>query len=133
MGCAAYALTRKALARPRSIQAVALEVGAIWVAAALLPPLLAFVAYFCLLHSQRQVTETLAVSPRRKDALWSAAAIMVVSLCGAVLGLALLAARAPGDVTGAVLQTVFIGLAALTVPHMLLVQRFSVICMTRRE
>ena len=121
-GMVAYALAASRLDIKR---APLREVGAIWIGAALLPPLLYFVVYFCLLHSLRHLTGTLAVLPDRRRALRSAAAITVVSLCGAALGLVLLTGRAPGDVTGPVLQVIFIGLAALTVPHMLLVERFS--------
>lgn len=122
-GLAAYAL----VAQPRrSARAPLVELGAIWIGAALLPPLLYFVVYFCLLHSLRHLTSTLAVLPDRKTALRGAAAIMVVSLCGATLGFLVLTGRAPGDVMGPILQVVFIGLAALTVPHMLLVERFSI-------
>lgn len=121
-GFAAFAL----IAQPRrSARAPLVELGAIWMGAALLLPLLYFVVYFCLLHSLRHLTGTLAVLPDRKTALRGAAAIMVVSLCGAALGFVVLTGRAPGDVTGPILQVVFIGLAALTVPHMLLVERFS--------
>lgn len=101
------------------------ELGAIWIGAALLPPLLYFAVYFCLLHSLRHLTGTLAVLPDQRAALGGAAAITGVTLCGAAVGLILLTVGAPGDVTGPVLQVVFIGLAALTVPHMLLVERFS--------
>lgn len=106
-------------------RAPVVELGAIWVGAALLPPLLYFVGYFCLLHSLRHLTGTLAALPDHKAALRGAAAITGVTLGGAAVGFVLLTGAAPGDVTGSVLQVVFIGLAALTVPHMLLVERFS--------
>lgn len=122
-GCALAALVSLRNGRDR---APVLEVGAIWLGAAFLPPLLYFAAYFCLLHSPRHLTGTLAVLPDRGRALRGAAAIMVVSLGGAALGLGLLIFASAGDATTSLLQVVFIGLAALTVPHMLLVERFSV-------
>jgi len=103
---------------------VILELAAIWLGAALLPPLLSFVVYFCLLHSLRHLTGTLGVLPERRQALHSAAGITALSLSGAALAALLLLAGAGAVVDAAMLQVVFIGLAALTVPHMLLVDRF---------
>jgi beta-carotene 15,15'-dioxygenase len=80
--------------------------------------------YFCLLHSLRHLTGTLGVLPERRQALHSAAGITALSLAGAALAALLLLAGAGAVVDAAMLQVVFIGLAALTVPHMLLVDRF---------
>jgi Brp/Blh family beta-carotene 15,15'-monooxygenase len=102
-----------------------LEIAAIWIGAAWLPPLLAFVVYFCLLHSLRHLTATLAALPDRRRAWRDAAGIIGVSVLAAGLGLAVLVAGAGGEVEASLLQVVFIGLAALTVPHMVLVDRFT--------
>lgn len=102
-----------------------LGLAAIWVGAAMLPPLLYFVAYFCLLHSLRHLTTTLALLPDRTRALAGAARIMAASLLGAGAALALAIGGAGADAGNAILGVVFIGLAALTVPHMLLVDRFA--------
>lgn len=119
-GCAHVALARGGASR-----APGREIAAIWLGAALLPPLLSFAVYFCLLHSLRHLTGTLAVLPDRRAALRGAAALTLGALGGALLGLALILRGGAGDATGPVLQLVFIGLAALTVPHMLLVARFA--------
>lgn len=101
-----------------------LELGGIWIGAAILPPLLYFIAYFCLLHSLRHMRDTLHALPERAAALRAAAGIMVASVLGASLALGLLLRVDGADLEGSVLRVVFIGLAALTVPHMLLVERF---------
>jgi Brp/Blh family beta-carotene 15,15'-monooxygenase len=108
-------------ARPRAL----LEIAAIWIGAALLPPLLYFVAYFCLLHSLRHLVETLNALPDRRRATRNAGGIMALSLLGASLALAALLTGGGLDVETSLMRVVFIGLAALTVPHMLLVERFE--------
>lgn len=102
-----------------------LELVGIWIGAALLPPLLYFVVYFCLLHSLRHLVETLAQLPDRRGAWRSAGAIMAISLVGSGLALAALTQGGGMTAEASVLRVVFIGLAALTVPHMLLVERFE--------
>jgi len=121
LGCAIHA----AAARPPRRRSAALELAAIWAGAAMLPPLLYFVAYFCLLHSLRHLTATLALLPDRTRALAGAAGIMAASLLGAAAALALAIGGKGADAESAMLGVVFIGLAALTVPHMLLVDRFA--------
>lgn len=92
-----------------------LLLGAAW----LLPPLAYFIAYFCFLHSPRHL---LATAQRLGLASWRD---RLRALAPATLGSWLLAAAALPWVLGAsprqaIVQLVFIGLAALTVPHMLL-------------
>ncbi len=102
----------------------ATEHAGIWIGAVLLPPLLYFVAYFCLLHSVRHLMQTLAALPDRSRAARMAGTVTAVTFAGA--GTAYWALREAASVAAdaALLQAVFIGLAALTVPHMLLVERF---------
>ncbi len=108
----------------RHARGARLELAGIWIGAAILPPLLYFIAYFCLLHSLRHMRDTLHALPERAAALRAAAGIMVASVLGASLALGLLLRVDGADLEGSVLRVVFIGLAALTVPHMLLVERF---------
>lgn len=115
------ALLRWPVRRPRAL----LEMSAIWISAALLPPLLYFVVYFCLLHSVRHLVETLDALPDRQSAMRSTATIMAVSLLGASFALAALLTSGGLDLQTSLLRVMFIGLAALTVPHMLLVERFE--------
>lgn len=86
------------------------------------PPLVAFVVYFCAMHSPRHILRTLAslqvVDARRAFALafWPTLAVLVTAALFGVLA---------GDlpVEAWVMQLVFVGLAALTLPHMVLLER----------
>ena len=102
----------------------AAEHAGIWIGALLLPPLLYFVAYFCLLHSVRHLMQTLAALPDRSRAARMAGAVTAVTFAGAGTAFWALFDAASVAADAVLLQTVFIGLAALTVPHMLLVERF---------
>ena len=110
-----------ALTRPARLAGI--EIAALWGAAVLLPPLVYFVAYFCFLHSPRHLTDVLAGLAERRRAFAQAGAITAVTLTGAGAALLWLDAHGPPD--EAILQVVFVGLAALTVPHMLLVDRWA--------
>ncbi|MFP4282113.1 MAG: Brp/Blh family beta-carotene 15,15'-dioxygenase [Opitutales bacterium] len=106
-----------ALRQWRSRRDVAIELGVLALACALLPPLLFFVVYFCGLHSPRHLGE--AVRGERPSHVWAVGvAILLVTLGGAF---SLWQLAPPGHWEEGLLRTVFIGLAALTVPHMLLV------------
>ena len=88
---------------------------------AYLPLLPAFAFYFCALHSARHFTSIYQAlktqAPRR---LWPLAISLSVAswLAG---GLTLLALLPYQDMVLSMIQILFIGLAALTVPHMILV------------
>jgi Brp/Blh family beta-carotene 15,15'-monooxygenase len=88
------------------------------------PPLLYFVTYFCGLHSPRHYVETLD----RLELDWRRGAMAAVPLTALTLAFATVALGAVMEsgvaLEAATLATVFIGLAALAVPHMLLVERF---------
>jgi Brp/Blh family beta-carotene 15,15'-monooxygenase len=105
--------------RPRP----AAEMAVVAAAALLLEPLLYFTLYFCALHSVRHflaTTATLGMAPAR--ALRAAAPITTSTL--AMAGIGYLVAREGGmAIDEGVLHVIFVALAALTVPHMLLVDR----------
>jgi Brp/Blh family beta-carotene 15,15'-monooxygenase len=89
-----------------------------------LPPLLAFALYFCLWHAPRHSLSVIAgLSPHDPVAgarrfVRGAAALTGVTLVGASAGWLLLdGAAAP---VAATLQVTFVGLAALTLPHVVL-------------
>jgi len=88
-------------------------------AAWLLSPLAYFVAYFCFLHSPRHLVET---SRRLGLGSWAARlrALAPATIASWALAAAALPWLASGSLQQGLLQAVFIGLAALTVPHMLL-------------
>ena len=89
---------------------------------AVTPPLVGFALYFCFVHSarhMRHIWQDLRKNlPVRRLQLQAALFTVASWVVGAV---ALGISRQVMALEGAVLQVVFIGLAALTVPHMLLV------------
>ena len=98
---------------------------ALLVATALVsPPLIYFVIYFCALHSPRHfllTADQLRLTP--PQALRAAWPILVATLAMTALGAIVLAVFTPAFAPATV-KLVFIGLAALTVPHMLLTAVF---------
>lgn len=112
------------LALPRS-PTVAVELGAIGALAWLLPPLVFFLVYFCALHSPRHLRKAVlsADAGQRRQ---------MIGVAGVYTGLTLLAAAllwpwfagdaaAPAALEDHLIRIVFIGLAALTWPHMVVV------------
>jgi len=90
-------------------------------AAALLPPLVSFAVYFCLLHSPRHLIDTLnkLSTTERRRSLIEAFTYSGIAI-GGIIGSAIWLQNSP-QLTPTLLQTALIGIAALTVPHMLLV------------
>lgn len=106
-------------------RATAAELAALALLATVAPPLLAFTLYFCAMHSPRHVLRTgsyFRQSPRRL------LATALIPMAGVLVLLTLLWPRLAG-LTGSsalgvnLVTLLFVGLAALTVPHMLLVER----------
>jgi Brp/Blh family beta-carotene 15,15'-monooxygenase len=100
----------------------ALEMGAVAVLAVLAPPLISFTVFFCAMHSARHILRTIDYSGRTSPGL-----ILGVTLLP-MLGVLVASAVAwhflcGTPVNGAIIQLVFVGLAALTVPHLALVER----------
>ena len=123
-GCAALlvfiALT---ICRPAARKRAALEQAILWGAAFLLPPLVFFAVYFCGLHSVRHFDATIRCVPRAAQALATAVVLAAATTLTAAF---IFMTRSGGGLSfeDGTMQVVFIGLAALTVPHMLLVERF---------
>ena len=108
------------LTQMRAVQrGAALEIVALAIAATVLPPLLSFTLFFCLVHAPRALMETARMSGEGTSELLRAAApLSLAATAAAALAYLAFAAEAPPAV--AAVRTVFIWLAALTVPHMLL-------------
>jgi len=107
--------------RARTDGLAALELASVGVLMAVAPPLPAFTVFFCGMHSPRHILRTAAYagSPLRAVLLGCAGPMLLT-------GLGALAAWWWMDgvaVEARVIQLVFVGLAALTVPHMALVER----------
>jgi len=99
----------------------AVELGLVALLALTTPPLVFFIVYFCTLHSARHLREGFAEEreqPRRLTAL-VVVAYTLIPLAVAAWFLAATATASTLDEQ--LLRVVFIGLAALTVPHMALV------------
>lgn len=100
----------------------ALEIAATAALAVIAPPLVSFTVFFCCMHSPRHFLRTLQYA-----STYSFTRLCVVAL-GPLLGVGvlLLASSALLDQTAhdaKLIQIIFVGLAALTVPHMVLVER----------
>lgn len=85
-------------------------------------PLVSFTAYFCGMHSVRHVIRTYHYANRTSPGLLlsAAAAPMLLVIFAASTVWMFLDRSAPSQ---AVTRLLFVGLAALTIPHMLLVER----------
>lgn len=89
----------------------------VWIAT----PLLGFAIYFCAMHSARHILRTQQFSGLKMGRLMLVVALPLLALLGAgTLGWRLLP---DSPVDERMLQYVFVGLAALTLPHMVLVER----------
>jgi Brp/Blh family beta-carotene 15,15'-monooxygenase len=94
------------------------------VVVAILPPLVSFALYFCIIHTgrhMRRIWHVLASTSSSKGLYRQAAGFTLASW---LVGGAAFLWLETGDLDAALLQVVFIGLAALTVPHMILVDGF---------
>ena len=107
--------------------ATAIELAALAAMALLLPPLLYFIVYFCALHSFRHLRLAAAgVAPEARQRMVHVAMLYtaLTLLAAAVAWPWLVGAGAQARVWGEdLLRVVFIGLAALSLPHMLVVLR----------
>lgn len=109
------------LACARRHRVAALEVAATAAISSAAPPLTGFVVYFCLMHSWRHVDRTRRLySTTARTMLWAAG---LPTLATAAAGAAAWFLIDPASVESGLLQVVFVGLAALTVPHMILIER----------
>ena len=90
----------------------------------LLPPLVSFALYFCLWHSRRHMQQTwraIAPDQRRRSAIETLVYSLLAYVAGAIFFVLQSDSGSLSSVTPTLLQLTFIGLAVLTVPHMLLV------------
>lgn len=116
--------TVSCLAFRQAYETAAVEQAILWIAAFTLPPLMYFVVYFCALHSVRHFTATMRVISDGHRALVVAVTLSAIVVLFAVFVLLYGSTASDVDMIDQIIRIVFIGLAALTVPHMLLVDRF---------
>jgi len=105
--------------RPRFAEFILLVI-----AFASLPPLVGFAVYFCVIHTgrhMRRIWYMLSSSTSSKGVILQAAGFTVSSW---LVGAAVFFGIDSGNPEAELLKIIFIGLAALTVPHMILVDGF---------
>jgi Brp/Blh family beta-carotene 15,15'-monooxygenase len=95
------------------------ELGVILVSAWVLPPLVFFLCYFCFLHSPRHLMKT-AHEVGLRSPVQILAAVLPMVAATLVLAAILWRFLPANQSSSRILEIIFIGLAALTVPHMLL-------------
>jgi beta-carotene 15,15'-dioxygenase len=99
----------------------AIELLAVGTLACVAPPLLAFAVFFCGMHSARHIL---------RSAIWAQDTerrLVVTAVLAPMLGVACLSVSAwhvSGDIPleAKAIQLIFVGLASVTVPHMLLIE-----------
>lgn len=104
----------------------ALEIAGLVVAAAFLPPLVFFALYFCAGHAVRHVLELIdRLGPDEPgEALRRLARdVAPVTLATLLLASFGFAGLGGSEVTASAVRVIFVGLAALTAPHMILTAR----------
>ncbi len=108
------------LAAYNNERAVAIELALVAMLSFAAPPLVYFALYFCLLHSPRHLRATFRRAPvvERSAMIGQAVAYTLATLVLAGLGAAFFLPS--GKLPEIAVQTLFISLAALTVPHMVL-------------
>jgi Brp/Blh family beta-carotene 15,15'-monooxygenase len=107
---------RRRLARP------ALELATLGCLVLAAPPLYAFTVFFCLMHGARHILRTVVYAgdiPARR--LIAVNALPMTLVFAALILVATHVVRQPFNVT--IVRTIFVGLAALTAPHMAMVER----------
>jgi Brp/Blh family beta-carotene 15,15'-monooxygenase len=109
----------------RSDPTGATEIGALTLLALAAPPLVSFTLYFCGMHSARHILRTIDYSGR------ASARLLLVAALLPMLGVIAVSAVAwhflkNTPLEARVVQIIFVGLAALTVPHMILVERVRI-------
>jgi beta-carotene 15,15'-dioxygenase len=116
------ALIACALFEARTSMQVAFELLVVAAIALIAPPLIAFTVFFCVMHGARHLLRTLDGVDRDalKPLITAAAGAMLAVFVAAT---ALFFAQPETSMDVRIVQIVFVGLAALTVPHMALVER----------
>jgi Brp/Blh family beta-carotene 15,15'-monooxygenase len=102
--------------------AIAGELAAVLLLATMAPPLLAFTIYFCMMHSARHILRTAEIVPisRRAFVIECILPMVAVLLVGGVAW----RIQAVLPVDAKAIQILFVILAALTAPHMIIVEPF---------
>ena len=107
---------------PSERRSLLLEISGFLLLFAFAPPLLGFAVYFCCIHSVHHFTHMGEMLKSTIHQFEITRTTVLFSLMTWAVGLLILAYRSASvGVEPALIQVIFIGLAALTVPHMILV------------
>lgn len=103
----------------------ALEIGSVALLALAAPPLVSFTLFFCGMHSARHILRTINYSGLTSTRVLLLAALLPMA---GVVAFSTVAWHFLKDapLEARVVQIIFVGLAALTVPHMILVERVRI-------
>lgn len=123
-GLALCALVIALLLRKGGLGQSGLEQAVLWGSAALLSPLIYFAAYFCSLHSVRHFAAAIRSVPSARRALVIAALVSGLTALAGTLWVLARSAGVSANLPDESFRTIFMGLAALTVPHMMLTAQF---------
>ena len=99
---------------------IAGELAAVLLLATMAPPLLAFTIYFCLMHSARHILRTAEIVPISRRAFVIECVLPMVAVL--LVGGAAWRMQAVLPVDAKAIQILFVILAALTAPHMIIVE-----------
>ena len=109
----------------RRWRGTAVELGMLAVLFAMAPPLVGFAVYFCCVHSARHVGSIMSSLRQHMSAGAMVIQALIFTVASWLAGAAAIWWFADmADPEPVILRVVFIGLAALTVPHMILVDGF---------
>ena len=122
-GAALFALLGSVILSKQCRGQDAAEQLVLFTAAFFLPPLVYFMVYFCALHSIRHFSLAMAKIAHIRRSLITAISLSALVIAAAALAAIQLQTVHYLAVDEAVFNVVFIGLAALTVPHMILIDR----------
>lgn len=111
-----------AIQRMRTDWLTALELFSVGILSVVAPPLLSFTLFFCAMHSARHILRTIDYSEKSSRVFILGAALLPMFGVLAVSFAAWYFLRTT-PIDARIIQIVFVGLAALTVPHMALVER----------
>ena len=102
-----------------------MELTALSIVLFVFPPLVSFSLYFCFIHTFRHVRSVWTFLVKKSSYKKILSTVLLLTISSWSLGvIAFLVAKSYSSPEFAVLQVTFIGLATLTVPHMVLVDGF---------
>lgn len=115
----------------RLTRGAALEIGGITLVFLVLPPLPAFALYFIGVHSARHFGRLITEVGLSRVSDWSLSIFLAIASIGLFLAATLWLDT--GQFGENLLRVVFIGIAGLTVPHMLLIDGLNVLNRTKKK